>query len=106
MVEMSSLGENQTWFLVRLRAGKQSRKAKVNRWMFKGVKAFSHVNFDEYICVALSESLLIAGKEDLTCVETLYGLVVGFDGFLLKRILQYRSLVRLRHAFSRNEEGG
>ncbi|GKA14550.1 hypothetical protein Tco_0694196, partial [Tanacetum coccineum] len=50
-----------------------SRKAKVNRWMFKGVKAFSHVNFDEYIYVALSKGLLIAGKEDLACVETLYG---------------------------------
>ncbi|GJS81068.1 hypothetical protein Tco_0747609 [Tanacetum coccineum] len=39
-----------------------SRKAKVKRWMIKGVKAFSYVNFDEYICVALSEGLLIAGK--------------------------------------------
>ncbi|GJV98703.1 hypothetical protein Tco_1553955 [Tanacetum coccineum] len=48
-----------------------SRKVKVKRWMFKGEKAFSHVNFDEYICVALSEGLLIVGKEDLTCVETL-----------------------------------
>ncbi|GJV90160.1 hypothetical protein Tco_1537973 [Tanacetum coccineum] len=56
-----------------------SRKEKVKRWMFKGVKAFSHVNFDEYICVAQSEGLLIAGKEDPTCVETLYGWVVGFD---------------------------
>ncbi|GKD53488.1 hypothetical protein Tco_1286875 [Tanacetum coccineum] len=44
-----------------------------------GVKAFSHVNFDEYICVELLEGLLITGKGDMTCVETLYGWVVGFD---------------------------
>ncbi|GKC97844.1 hypothetical protein Tco_1168119 [Tanacetum coccineum] len=52
-----------------------SRKAKVKRWMFKGagVKAFSHVHFDEYICTALLEGLLIARKEVLACVETLYG---------------------------------
>ncbi|GJX14245.1 membrane trafficking VPS53 family protein [Tanacetum coccineum] len=56
-----------------------SRKAKVKMWMFKGVKAFSHVNFDEYICVALLKGLLIAGKEDSACVETLYRWVVGFD---------------------------
>nr|GEW66920.1 retrovirus-related Pol polyprotein from transposon TNT 1-94 [Tanacetum cinerariifolium] len=98
-----------------------SKKAKVKRWMFKCVKAFSHVNFDKYICVALSGGLLIAGKEDLTCVETLYGWVVGFDDVLvaesnmtkiskpkrrfpLEKNLQCRSLVRLRHAFSRTEE--
>ncbi|GKA23436.1 aldehyde oxidase GLOX1-like protein [Tanacetum coccineum] len=60
-----------------------SRKAKVKRWMFKGVEAFSHVNFDEYICVALLEGLLIAGKEDLTYFETLYGWVIGFDEVLV-----------------------
>ncbi|GJV59358.1 hypothetical protein Tco_1465458 [Tanacetum coccineum] len=93
MVEMSSLGENQTWFFGQA----TSRKPKVKRWMFKGEKAFSHVNFDEYICVALSEGLLIAGKEDPTFVETLYRWVVGFDEiiklkrcfFFLKRILQW-----------------
>nr|GEV97848.1 hypothetical protein [Tanacetum cinerariifolium] len=67
IVEMSSLEENQTWFLGQV----TSNKAKVKRWMFKDVKAFSHVNFDEYICVALSEGLLIHGKEDSMCVETL-----------------------------------
>ncbi|GJY85266.1 retrotransposon protein, putative, ty1-copia subclass [Tanacetum coccineum] len=51
--------------------------------MFKGVKAFSHVNINEYICVALSEALLIVGKEDVTCVETLFGWVVGFDEVLV-----------------------
>ncbi|GKA28690.1 hypothetical protein Tco_0714935 [Tanacetum coccineum] len=60
-----------------------SRKTMVKRWMFKDVKAFLHVNFDEYICVALSEGILIAGKEDLTCVETLYEWVVGFDEVLV-----------------------
>ncbi|GJS52139.1 hypothetical protein Tco_0625501 [Tanacetum coccineum] len=79
MVQMSSLGENQTWFFGQV----TSRKAKVMKWMFKGVKAFSHVNYDEYICVALSEGLLIARKEDLTCVETLNGWVVGFDEVLV-----------------------
>nr|GEX10450.1 hypothetical protein [Tanacetum cinerariifolium] len=79
MVEMSLLWENQTWFLGQV----ISTKAKVKRWMFKGVKAFSHVNFNEYICVAISEGLLIAGKEDLTYVETLYGWVVGFDEVLV-----------------------
>ncbi|GJT31529.1 hypothetical protein Tco_0921948 [Tanacetum coccineum] len=59
------------------------RKAKVKMWMFKGVKAFSHVNFDEYICIALSEGLLIDGKENPMCVETLYGWVVGFDEVLV-----------------------
>ncbi|GJS40345.1 hypothetical protein Tco_0565388 [Tanacetum coccineum] len=44
MVEMSKLRENQTWFLGQV----TNRKSKVKRWMFKGVKAFSHVNFDEY----------------------------------------------------------
>ncbi|GKB38319.1 hypothetical protein Tco_0883261 [Tanacetum coccineum] len=42
-----------------------NEKSKVKKWMFNGVKAFSHVNFDEYIYVALSKGLLIAGKEDL-----------------------------------------
>nr|GEZ50051.1 retrovirus-related Pol polyprotein from transposon TNT 1-94 [Tanacetum cinerariifolium] len=55
MVEMSSLGKNQTWFLGQV----TSRKAKVK------------------------SGLLIAGKEDLTCVETLYGWVVGFDEVLV-----------------------
>ncbi|GKD67080.1 hypothetical protein Tco_1309188 [Tanacetum coccineum] len=48
-----------------------------------GLKAFSHVIFDEYICVALSEGILITKKEDLTCVEILYGWVVGFDEVLV-----------------------
>ncbi|GKE10207.1 hypothetical protein Tco_1413758, partial [Tanacetum coccineum] len=60
-----------------------SRKAKIKRWMFKGVKTFSRLNFDEHICVALSEGLLIAGKEDLTCVETLYEWIIGFDKVLV-----------------------
>ncbi|GJT29896.1 hypothetical protein Tco_0910171 [Tanacetum coccineum] len=51
--------------------------------MSMGLKAFSHVIFDEYICVALSEGILIPGKEDLTCVEILYGWVVGFDEVLV-----------------------
>ncbi|GJW54919.1 NB-ARC domains-containing protein [Tanacetum coccineum] len=47
------------------------------------VKAFSQVNFDEYICVAISKGILIAGKEDQACVEILYGWVVGFDEVLV-----------------------
>ncbi|GJV29596.1 hypothetical protein Tco_1386044 [Tanacetum coccineum] len=46
-------------------------------------KAFSHVNFDEYIRVALSEGLLIAGKEYMVFIENLYGWVVGFDEVLV-----------------------
>ncbi|GJS07452.1 retrovirus-related pol polyprotein from transposon TNT 1-94 [Tanacetum coccineum] len=49
-----------------------------------------------YVCTYLG--ILISGKEDLACVETLYGWAVGFD--------ECRSLVRLRRAFSRIEEGG
>nr|GEU85067.1 hypothetical protein [Tanacetum cinerariifolium] len=51
--------------------------------MFKGVKAFSHVSFDEYIRVALSDGILIVGKEDPMYVETLYGWVVSFDEVLV-----------------------
>ncbi|GKD13565.1 hypothetical protein Tco_1197972 [Tanacetum coccineum] len=44
---------------------------------------FSHVSFVEYIYVTLSGGLLISGKADLTCAETLYGWVVGFDEVLV-----------------------
>ncbi|GKE11111.1 hypothetical protein Tco_1414662 [Tanacetum coccineum] len=55
-----------------------SGKSKVMKWMFKGVKAYSHVNLDKYVRVALLEGLLIARKEGLACVEILYGLVCWF----------------------------
>ncbi|GJY39827.1 hypothetical protein Tco_0426191 [Tanacetum coccineum] len=40
-----------------------SMKEKVMKWMFKGVKSFTHVILDEYICVILLDDLLIAGKK-------------------------------------------
>nr|GEX10279.1 hypothetical protein [Tanacetum cinerariifolium] len=43
-----------------------SEKAKVIKWLFKGVKAFSHANLDEYIRVALLGGLLIARRKNLT----------------------------------------
>ncbi|GJY55263.1 hypothetical protein Tco_0454378 [Tanacetum coccineum] len=44
-------------------------KAKVMKWMFKGVKVFLHVKLNEYIHVALSEGLLITGKEGLAYMK-------------------------------------
>ncbi|GJZ40791.1 hypothetical protein Tco_0587677, partial [Tanacetum coccineum] len=38
-----------------------------------------YVYTNMYICVAISEGLLIAGKEDQVCVETLYVWVIGFE---------------------------
>nr|GEX69386.1 retrovirus-related Pol polyprotein from transposon TNT 1-94 [Tanacetum cinerariifolium] len=58
MVEMSSLGENQTWFLGQV----TSRKAKVKRCMYKDVKAFLHVNFDK-----LRKALIASGSLCLLC---------------------------------------
>ncbi|GKC20923.1 hypothetical protein Tco_1023073, partial [Tanacetum coccineum] len=49
------------------------RKEKVMRWMFKGMKAFSLVNLNEYVRVASLKGLLIVRKEGLACVQILYG---------------------------------
>nr|GFB88466.1 hypothetical protein [Tanacetum cinerariifolium] len=40
-----------------------SRNSKVMKWMFKGVKVFSHVNVDEYVYVSLPKVVLVVGKE-------------------------------------------
>ncbi|GJU27395.1 hypothetical protein Tco_1166016 [Tanacetum coccineum] len=71
-----------------------SRKAKVKRWMFKGVKAFSHVNFDEYICVVGFDEVLVAESNMTKITKKRW----------FSLVLQCRSLVRLRRAFSRTEE--
>ncbi|GJZ62081.1 hypothetical protein Tco_0618218 [Tanacetum coccineum] len=73
-----------------------SMKEKVMKWMFKGVKAFTHVILDEYICVILLDDLLIAGKK----VGALVGFAViasgGFDvGGLGLRHLMTESVQRL-----------
>ncbi|GKE71672.1 hypothetical protein Tco_1529744 [Tanacetum coccineum] len=66
MVEISSLGENPTWFLGQV----TSRKAKVKRWMFKGVKV---VGFDE-VLVAESNMIKISKLKRWFSLEKNYAM--------------------------------
>nr|GEZ15387.1 hypothetical protein [Tanacetum cinerariifolium] len=84
-----------------------SGKAKVMKWMFKGVKAFSHANLDEYIRVALLEGLLIAGRKTLIMLCLLYGAGYTRPLSITPSLISHYSTPNLAYKFFKlvSEEG-
>nr|GEY57601.1 hypothetical protein [Tanacetum cinerariifolium] len=87
----------------------------VTIWILKILRLCHDLRGECYLCEELDDKgyhgLLIDGKEDLTCVETLYRWVVGFDEVLvaesnMTKISKLKRWFSLQNNFAISELGG